>query len=126
MRRNKSVHGLSLRSAVPAPSDIHGLALVVRVPAPEVGGDPHIMMQLSQWMTREMETVAPDTPLSKVVPMVARDSQVCVFVLDQGRLVGLISDQECVDLLQQLLEGKALVTERCAADVMNRSLITVP
>jgi CBS-domain-containing membrane protein/nucleotide-binding universal stress UspA family protein len=98
-------------------------------------------LRVADVMSREVVTVRPDTPLAEVVELLVRRRLKAVPVLDEGRVVGIITGG---DLLQRAGMGLRLSVQRSlppaelaaqlrelaaqqktAADVMSQPVITV-
>lgn len=68
-------------------------------------------MQVREWMTQGPDTVGPETPVEQVREVLGRGGYRHVPVVEDGRLVGMVSDRD--------VRGDRGPT---AADVMSRSV----
>lgn len=62
-------------------------------------------ISVQQIMTRDVVTVHPDTPTLEAMHLMKQQRIGCLPVLDQGRLVGILTDRDFVKISQQLLEN---------------------
>jgi CBS domain-containing protein len=58
-------------------------------------------------MERDPPTVAPDTPLAEAVNLMASRDLTCLPVLSQGKLVGILTDRDCLKVVRSLFGGTA-------------------
>jgi len=60
---------------------------------------------LERVMTRDPVTVTPDTPLHEAVEMMRQKRLGCLPVVEDGRLVGIITKADLLQILHGLLTG---------------------
>jgi acetoin utilization protein AcuB len=58
---------------------------------------------VSEAMARQVVTAAPETPVRNAVELMAEKKIGCLPVVEEGRLVGLLSESDCLRLLARLL-----------------------
>jgi len=61
-------------------------------------------MPVSEIMVREPVTVSPDTPTLDAIKLMAEHRVACLPVVEEGRLVGVVSDRDYARLARRLLE----------------------
>ena len=59
-------------------------------------------------MTRAPQTVSPDTPLLTAVSMMQQSRFGCLPVVEDERVVGVLTRSDLVDVLQRLLSGDSV------------------
>ena len=77
-------------------------------------------MQVSEVMTAQVSTASPRTTIAEVARTMAQVESGAVPVVDDGKVVGLITDRDIV--LRVVAEGKGLDT--AVADVMTEGVET--
>ena len=71
-------------------------------------------------MSKEVEIVAPETPLKKAAQRMLRRDCGCIFVAEDGRLVGIITDR---DIALHCVSGGKLTAETTAKQAMSPELL---
>ncbi len=61
-------------------------------------------VRIREVMTANVLTIGPDAPVSEAVRMMVDNRIGCVPVLERDRLVGLLSESDCLTYLARLLE----------------------
>jgi acetoin utilization protein AcuB len=56
-------------------------------------------------MEREPPTVTPDTPIEEAVSLMIARNRTCLPVLDHQKLVGILTDRDCLKIVRSLLYG---------------------
>ena len=62
-------------------------------------------------MTREPQTVTPDTPLLAAIELMQQSRYGCLPVVENDQLVGILTRSDLVEALQRLLSGKDLARQ---------------
>ncbi|MBU6282112.1 CBS domain-containing protein [bacterium] len=70
-------------------------------------GPPSPSLLLRDVMNREVVTAHPDADLASAVEMLLQRRIGCLPVVEDGRLVGLLSETDCLRHLATLLESRA-------------------
>lgn len=81
-------------------------------------------LQLSQFMTRDIETLPPEASLRQLVQQMRGQRLSCIVIVEERRPVGIVSERDCVRVLAQALEGGD-VDRLFAGDVMTSPVISV-
>ena len=63
-------------------------------------------------MATDLATIEPQTPISEAVDLMIRRKIGCIPVVDGGKLVGLLTETDCLGYLKDLLHGKAAPDSR--------------
>ncbi len=95
---------------VPVEDDDHQLAGLVthrtllRVLAREYGKLQPQPISVGQVMTRDVHTVTPETPTLEAITLMRKYQISCLPVVDQGRLVGILTERDFVKIARPVLE----------------------
>jgi CBS domain-containing membrane protein len=75
-------------------------------------------ISVDQVMSKSVASVGPETELAEAVELMVRQKYGCLPVVEQGRLVGLLTETDCLDCLLNLLKpGAAELARRQASDL---------
>lgn len=102
---------------------VNGDVLVGLVSERDIHNEPDSDLVLSELMTRDVQTVRPDTPAHEVAYLLLRHAIGCVPITDdRDRLVGIVTDTDFVRIAYRYLGGSVPVDqlegeEREAEDV---------
>jgi CBS domain-containing protein len=66
-------------------------------------------------MVRDPLTVPPETPTLDAIMLMRREKVDCLPVVKDGRLVGILTERDFIDVAARLLEQKLAVSEKVAA-----------
>lgn len=79
-------------------------------------------MQVKDIMTRNVESITPDTPIHQIARKM-RDGDVGVVpVVENGKLLGVVTDRDIV--IRGIAENGAGVTEKTADKVMTKGVLS--
>jgi len=79
-------------------------------------------LPIKNYMTANVATVGPDTPLSEVAAKMSRSFLSCIVVVEKNRPIAVVSERDMTRLASQLLNGDDTQTLR---DVMSPKLLTL-
>jgi len=95
---------------VPVETDKHELIGLVsyrallRTLARRKPGDDPASVSVSEIMVRNPVTVSPDTPTLDAIALMSEHRVACLPVVEDGRLVGILSERDYTHIARQLLE----------------------
>ena len=85
------------------------------------------MLLVRDWMTRDLVTLSPEASVAEALTLCRKRRIRHIPILDEGRLVGIVSDRDLRDASPTLgdPERARILQELRVADVMSREVITV-
>ena len=89
------------------------------------------MLTVNDLMTVDPITISPDTPLRRVISLMKREGCRQLPVVDEGKLIGLVTDRDVrltlnsPLILQEQLHEEAFLEIMIAEGLMTKNLITV-
>lgn len=81
-------------------------------------------ISVADLMTRDIELVAPDTPLSEVVQRMYHNRHSCTLIGNNGTPDGIITERDLVQVMQKLIDEPGLAGQR-ASTFMSKPVHTV-
>lgn len=90
---------------------------------PRLARERRLKVQIEELMTKDVEVVAPETPLADLITLMLERRISCVIVCEERVPVGVISERDLVGVLSGELSGRR--PPGTAAEVMSGSPVTV-